>query len=182
MLCVSASIGWCTRQHSYFMLVVFTLSGFLFFSFFQFQAKPASLQLCSCFERIYAETRVSRPIVGCDDSCDLVSWFFSWGCFAWSRAISWGSQFINCCAETYTLQWQWFAMTRATSKPQCNPSDLKPSYLKSRGHISAHHSQQPCASFIFGLRLLQTPKIYDSFPRWPSSLIIILPTSHIDVA
>ena len=54
---------------------------------------------------------MSRPIVGCDDSCYLISWFISWGCFALSRAISWRGQFIDCCAETYTLQWQWFAMT-----------------------------------------------------------------------
>jgi hypothetical protein len=38
---------------------------------------------------------VSRPIVGSDDSCDLVS--------------------IDCCAESYTLQWQWFAMTKASN-------------------------------------------------------------------
>ena len=38
---------------------------------------------------------MSEAIVGCDDSCDLVSWFFSWGCFALSRAISWRSQFIE---------------------------------------------------------------------------------------
>jgi hypothetical protein len=38
---------------------------------------------------------VSRPIVGSDDSCDLVSWFSSSGCFALSRAISWRSRFIE---------------------------------------------------------------------------------------
>jgi hypothetical protein len=38
---------------------------------------------------------LSRPIVDCDESCDLVSGFFSWGCFALSRAISWRSRFIE---------------------------------------------------------------------------------------
>jgi len=49
------------------------------------------------------ESTLSRPIVGCDDSCDLVSWFFSWGCFALSRAISWRSQFIE-----DSIFWFWY--------------------------------------------------------------------------
>ena len=48
-------------------------------------------------------TSLSRPIVGSDDSCDLVSWFFSWGYFALSRAISWRSQFIE-----DSIFWFWY--------------------------------------------------------------------------
>jgi hypothetical protein len=38
---------------------------------------------------------VSRPIVGSDDSCDLVSWFSVEVVFALSCAISWRSRFIE---------------------------------------------------------------------------------------
>jgi hypothetical protein len=60
---------------------------------------------------VNSSNNVSRPIVGCDASCDLVSWFFSWGCFAWSRAISWRSQFAMLLVQCYwpkrcTVYWK----------------------------------------------------------------------------
>ena len=44
---------------------------------------------------LHINMAISRPIVGSDDSYDLVSWNLSWGYFAWSRSISWGGQFIE---------------------------------------------------------------------------------------
>jgi len=63
---------------------------------------------------------LSRPIVGSDNSCDLVSCFFSWGCFALSRPI--------------TLVAATFLTNNEQSLRQCKPEKEKETIQAAKNH------------------------------------------------